>query len=280
MPGRERPRRRHRSAPRVRPDDDSPPRPLRVSQAGLTGSTPDVPSICPYRPTAVHHRSPEPHVEVIRRAPPRGSLTDPRGEPGRGRTHPRTRRRRHRRRARGVGMGAGPRARRRPHQQELCRAADRGGRPRSRSTGRPVLRRRRPLVVRRPDPPRHGLHRRRLDGRRLPGVEDRRAAVDHAAHADRRAEAALQPPSPDPRGRDRRSGQAARLEGAVHRRRRSRLAGDALPRGRRGRHDRDRRLRHRRPVEPAAPGHPRQRPDRREEGRLGPADDRGASTRT
>ena len=74
---------------------------------------------------------------------------------------------------------------------------------------------------------------------------------------------------------NRRSGQAARLEGAVHRRRGSRLAGDALPRGRRGRHDRDRRLRHRRPVEPAAPGHPRQRPDRREEGRLGPTDDPG-----
>ena len=38
---------------------------------------------------------------------------------------------------------------------------------------RPVLRRRRPFAVRGPDPRRDGLHRRRLDERRLPGLEER-----------------------------------------------------------------------------------------------------------
>ena len=107
-------------------------------------------------------------------------------------------------------------------------------------------------------------------------LEDAGLALGDAAGAHGRAEAALQPPPADPRGRARGPGQAARLEGPVHRRRRPRRPGDALPRGRRRRHDRDRRLRHRRPVEPAAPGHPHQRPDRREEGRLGPPDDPGA----
>ena len=46
--------------------------------------------------------------------------------------------------------------------------------------GDPVLRGRRPLAVRRPDPRRDGLHRRRLDVGRLPGLEERRLRVRHA----------------------------------------------------------------------------------------------------
>ena len=60
------------------------------------------------------------------------------------------------------------------------------------------------------------------------------------------------------------------LEGAAHRRRRSRLAGGALPRGRRRRHDRHRRLRRRRPVEPPAPDPAHERPGRRAQGRIRP----------
>ena len=87
------------------------------------------------------------------------------------------------------------------------------------------------------------------------------------------AEAALQPPPADPRGRRGGPGAAARQQGAVHRRRRSRLPGRALPRGRRRRHDRDRRLRRRRPVEPPAPDPPHERPGRRAQGRVGAQDD-------
>ena len=65
---------------------------------------------------------------------------------------------------------------------------------------------------------------------------------------------------------------AARVEGAAHRRRRSRLPGGALPRGRRRRHDRHRRLRRRRPVEPPAPDPAHERPGRRAQGRIGPED--------
>ena len=61
--------------------------------------------------------------------------------------------------------------------------------------------------------------------RRVPGLEERRARVRDAGRPDRRAEAALQPPPADPRGRRRGPGAAARLEGAAHRRRRARLAG-------------------------------------------------------
>ncbi len=75
-------------------------------------------------------------------------------------------------------------------------------------------------------------------------------------------------------------GPAARLEGAADRGGWPRLAGGAVPgRGRR-RHDRHRRLRRRRPVEPPAADHPHQRPGRREEGRVGPQDDRRRSTPT
>ena len=69
-----------------------------------------------------------------------------------------------------------------------------------------------------------GLHRRRVDVRRLPGVEGRGPRVRDAGRPDRRAEAALQPPPADPRGRLGRPGEAPRLEGAAHRRRRPRLA--------------------------------------------------------
>ena len=56
-----------------------------------------------------------------------------------------------------------------------------------------------------------------LEGRRASTCRD-------AGRPDRRAEAALQPPPADPRGRLGRPGEAARLEGAAHRRRRPRLA--------------------------------------------------------
>ena len=65
-----------------------------------------------------------------------------------------------------------------------------------------------------------------------------------------------------------RPGQAARLEGAAHRRRRPRLAGRALPRRRRRRHDRHRRLRRRRRQQPPAPDHPHDRPGRGAQGRV------------
>ena len=68
----------------------------------------------------------------------------------------------------------------------------------------PLLRRRRPLAVRRPDPRRDGLHGRRLDVRRLPGLEGRRASTfETPVVLIGRAEAALQPPPADPRGRRR-----------------------------------------------------------------------------
>ena len=104
-------------------------------------------------------------------------------------------------------------------------------------------------------------------------------AVGGAGHPQPRAEAALQPPPADPGGRRGGPGPAARVEGAVHRRRRSRFPGGALSRGRRRRHDRHRRLRRRRPVEPPAPDPPHERPDRRAQGRVGPQDDRGAQPR-
>ena len=105
--------------------------------------------------------------------------------------------------------------------------------------------------------------------RRLPGLEGRRARLRDAGRPDRRAEAALQPPPAHPRGRLGGPGQAPRLEGAAHRRRRPRLAGRALPRRRGRRHDRDRRLRRRRRQQPPAPDRPHDRPGRRAQGRVG-----------
>ena len=65
-----------------------------------------------------------------------------------------------------------------PRLQELPRAADRGRGARPRRARRPVLRRRRALAVRGPDARRDGLHRRRVDDRRLPGLEDPGPRVD------------------------------------------------------------------------------------------------------
>ena len=94
-------------------------------------------------------------------------------------------------------------------------------------------------------------------------VEVERPPVDRARRPVAGAEAALQPAPADPRGRCRGPGEAAGLEGAVHRRRGPRRARPAVPR-RRGRgHHRHRRLRHRRCVQPPAPGHPHHRPRRR-----------------
>ncbi len=102
---------------------------------------------------------------------------------------------------------------------------------------------------------------------------------DDAGRPDRRAEAALQPPPADPRGRRRGPGDAARLEGAAHRRRRARLAGRALPRRRRRRDDRHRRLRRRRRQQPPAPDRPHDRPGRGAQGRIGAEVDQRAQPR-
>ena len=158
-----------------------------------------------------------------------------------------------RRRPRSVGMGAGPPAGRPPRLEELYRAADRSRRARPRRAGDPVLRRWRALAVRRPDDGRDGLHERRLDVGRLPGLEGRRARLRDAGRPEPGAEAPLQPPPADPRSRRRRPGQAPRFEGAADRRGRARVAGVAVPRRRGRRHDRDRRLRRRRRQQPPAP---------------------------
>ena len=62
--------------------------------------------------------------------------------------------------------------------------------------------------------------------------------------------------------------QAARLEGAAHRRRRPRLAGRAVPRRGRRRDDRHRRLRRRRRQQPPAPDRPHDRSGRGAQGRV------------
>ena len=172
------------------------------------------------------------------------------------------------RRPRGRGVGPGPPARRHPRRQELPRAADRAGRAVPGHARRPVLRRRDPLAVRGPDAGRDGLHGRRVDERRVRRLEGPGPGVDAAGRAHRPAEAPVQPPPADPRGGVRRAGAAAGLEGAAGRCGGPRVAGGAVPRGGGRRHDRHRGLRRRRPVEPAAPGDPRERPRRREEGRV------------
>ena len=69
-----------------------------------------------------------------------------------------------------------------------------------------------------------GYTERDLHERRLPGLEVGGPAVDAAGRPVRGAEAALQPPPAHPGGRRRGPGEAAGLEGAVHRRRRPGLA--------------------------------------------------------
>ena len=182
--------------------------PLQVSPAGLSRlvvprTSRGPPLQPPWRRTGrqpVDHRSPTPHAKVIRRPPSRGPRPDQRSHPAGGRRPPRGRGH-DRRRPRGVRMGAGPPARRPAHFEELHRAADRGRRARSRRAGDPVLRGRRALAVRGPDPGRDGLHQRRFDVGWLPGLEGRRPRFRDAGRPERRAEAALQPPPADPRGR-------------------------------------------------------------------------------
>ena len=71
-----------------------------------------------------------------------------------------------------------------------------------------------------------GYTERRVDVGRVPGAGRARASSStRPVVLTRRAEAALQPPPADPRGRLGRPGEAPRLEGAVHRRGRARVAG-------------------------------------------------------
>ena len=118
-----------------------------------------------------------------------------------------------------------------------------------------ALRGRRPLIARIGAPGRPGLHRRREPGRqpgRLARGRWRLGGARATAHPG--AAAPLQPPDPDPGDRGQGPAQAARLEGAAHRRRRAGLAGGALPGGLGDRHHRPGRRRRGRRVEPAAAG--------------------------
>ena len=102
---------------------------------------------------------------------------------------------------------------------------------------RRLLRQRIALGVRRAHAGRARLHRRPQPRRRLHGLEAERLSDAAAALAPDRPARALQPPPADPRGRRGGPAEAARREGAAHRRRRPRLARVALPRrgGRRAR---------------------------------------------
>ena len=112
----------------------------------------------------------------------------------------------------------------RPHQQELRRAADRERGPGPRRAGRPVLRRRRPLAVRRPDARAARLHERGLDVRRVPGVEVAGPPWDKpvtlSQEQKQRYSRHLLIPEVGAEGQAKLLGE----QGAVHRRRRSRLA--------------------------------------------------------
>ena len=150
--------------------------------------------------------------------------------------------------------------------------ADRGQGARSRHAPRRVLRRWCALGVRGEDARRARIHRRRVDGRWVRPLEGRGSRVGSAHAAQRRPEDPLSAPPPAPRGGRRGPGEAARREGAAPRRRRPRLTGSALPRGRGCRHARHRRHGRRRRVEPAAPDPAQHRPHRRSQGRLGEED--------
>ena len=177
-------------------------------------------------------------------------------------------------------MGAGPPAWRPPRLEELHRAADRGRRARPRRAGHPLLRGRHPLAVRGTDPRRHGLHGRRQHVRWVPGLEGRRLRLRDAGRPERGAEAALQPPPADPRGRLVRPEAPARVEGAAHRGRRARQPRGALSRRRRRRDDRSGRLRRRRRQQPAASDRAHDRPRGRAQGRNRHASRSTPSTRT
>ena len=148
-----------------------------------------------------------------------------------------------------VRVGAGPPARR-PHvSKSYIEQQIEGVAPDRDAPVDPVLRRRRPLAVRGPDAGRDGLHRTspRCPAASRPGrapASSSTTPVVLTAEQKQRYSRHLLIPEVGVG----RPGAAARLEGAAHRRRRARLAGVALPRGRRRRHDRHRRLRRRRPV--------------------------------
>ena len=152
------------------------------------------------------------------------------------------------------------------------RAVGRGQDPRQGHPGDRVLRRRRPLGLRRQDPGRARLHRRRLDGGRVQPVEERGPQLGHPPDALGRAAQPV-PAAPAPaRGRRRRPAEAARLQGAAARRRRARLPRRPLPGRRRCRHARHHRHGRGRRLQPAAPDPPQHGPGRRAQGRLGQED--------
>ncbi len=182
------------------------------------------------------------------------------------------------RRPRAARMGCGPHPGRGAHPPRRAPRTRGGGAARPHDAGRRLLRPRDPL------PPGGAVHdRRRVRGCREPrgrhrGVARRRPRLGGARRhaADRRADAPVRPAPAHARGGDRGAGEAGRLPRPPRGRGRARLAGRALPRGRRRRDDRDRRLRRRGPLEPPAPGAPHHGPGREGEGRVGAGVDRGA----
>ena len=174
-------------------------------------------------------------------------------------------------------VGARSHPGRRAHPARLPRVSRRGRRAGSKGARCPLLRRRQPLGLRRKDARRARLRVGSLARRRVHRLEAKRRRRDDTAHALAREARALLAPHPDP-GDRRRGGaaQAARFAHPLDRRGRARLAGRALPRGRRCRDDRDRRRGHRRRDEPAAPDRALARHARHAEGRQREARDRGA----
>ncbi|CAA9524289.1 MAG: Molybdopterin-synthase adenylyltransferase, partial [uncultured Thermoleophilia bacterium] len=202
---------------------------------------------------------------------------DPRGRAPRGRgraDRPDTARADRRPRARRVRAGRDPRGR--AHPSRLPRVAHRGPRARARHPDRPLVPVRRPLGVRRQGARRSRLRERALPARRLLRLEAGRPRVGDAGHPRRRQAAALLAPPAHPGGRRDGAGEAPELEGPAPRRGRARLAGRPVPGRGRGRDDRDRRRRRRGRLQPPAPDPARDGPHRSAEGRVGPADDRGA----
>ena len=233
--------------------------PLRVSPAGLSrlarprasrrrrlDGPASLASPSPNLAPPSHRRPVDPpehrpsHAEDLRRASPRG----PRPRSARSRPPRRTRSAsaaaiaRHRR-PRGVRVGPGPRPRRHPRLEELPRAADRGRGPGPRHARRPVLRRRRPVAVRRPDARRTWATptSRSMTGG-FQAWKSQRARLDDSRPSSPRSQKQrysrhLLIPEVGSEGQ----AKLLELEGAAHRRGRARLAGRAVPRrgGRRAR---------------------------------------------
>ena len=147
-----------------------------------------------------------------------------------------------------------------------------GQAPRQVRPRRRLLRRGRPLGLRRQDHGRPGLHRRAVAGRRVQPLEGRRPSLGGARDPDPGAAQPLPAPPPPARGGRGRPAEAARVQGAAARRRRPRLPGRPLPGGSRGRHPRHHRHGRRRRVEPAAPDPAQHGPGGRPQGRLGEED--------